>query len=282
MRDVRIEQFKETWSGRMGETFSLPSPNQLLMDRVKPHLPASIGETERLLAVFDVIKEDIIPYMRVGIRSRHAWSGHYLTATETDNPRCRGAFYAASSPTEKAYAVQVIEDRRELEVRHDLRLLGRTPASGCVVLVSPPEVRGIVGWVGDNGDNTNLYGPILRVLHPHVLARSIFVLGDSFNLMAEQYDRQLPVFDQALMDVSRAGVYTASMGLGPLPARLSVNEEVDYIEAMVLGGVVERDVERTIRLDDPKVVPPAQQRFFHDGSPICYGTYRVLRRLGLL
>ena len=180
--------------------------------------------------LIDLIENELVPYLTIAIR------------TQTLNPK--GNFFPAASgkassfgktsdPEEMGYANQVVKQRRAMEKRRGLVRGKCRPVSAFLCLHGlPGRGDGLVSWLADGMDDTAMYGDTITLLKPEVLARSILLAGDSFNL--DTGDR----YTRATLTPARAALLLAvSAADQQSPIVPGVNHHIEYLEALIIGGL---------------------------------------------
>ena len=190
-----------------------------------PELRA-LGDNE----LIDLIENDLVPYLTVAIR------------TQAPNPK--GNFYPAatgrassfgktSDPEELHYADEVVRQRRAMEKRRGLVQGTTRPVSAFLCLHGlPGRGDGLVSWLADGMDDTQVYGDTITLLKPDVLARSVLLAGDSFNLDTGD------CYARAVLTPARAALLLAvSAADQQSPVIPGMSHDVEYLEALIVGGL---------------------------------------------
>ena len=180
--------------------------------------------------LIDLIETDLVPYLTVAIR------------TQAPNPK--GNFYPAatgrassfgktSDPDEMHHADEVVRQRRAMEKRRGLVQGTTRPVSAFVCLHGlSGRGDGLVSWLADGMDDTQVYGKTITLLKPDVLARCILLAGDSLNLDT------LGIFTQATLTPARAALLLAvSAEDQQSPVIQGMSHYVMYLEALIVGGL---------------------------------------------
>lgn len=201
-----------------------------------------------------VIENDLLPFLRVAVRTHRPPSGPYVPA---EGGEC-SSHGLNSHPGEENYAEIVARDRRRFERDHNLVVGGHRPASGLVVLYSPPGIRGALGWLNGGMDDSQVYGDTLTVLGPEIIERSVLLAGDSYNLDV------MGVYLGSVLTPARAAVLLAVCGSG-MTGVSELPGEVEYLEALITGGL-NFDEENTLTVKEFEQ-PRCVNDFFHKITP---------------
>ena len=180
--------------------------------------------------LIDLIENELVPYLTVAIR------------TQALNPKGRffpaatgkaSSFGKVSDPEEMGYADQVVRERRALEKRRGL-VQGRCRPVSAFLCLHGLRGRGdgLVSWLADGSDDTAMYGSTITLLKPEVLARSILLAGDSFNLDTGD------CYTRAALTPARAALLLAvSAADQQSPVIPGMSHDVEYLEALIIGGL---------------------------------------------
>lgn len=213
----------------------------------------------------NVIENDLLPFLRVAVRTHRPPSGPYVPAEGGD---C-SSHGLNSHSDEMGYAEIVAQDRHRFERDQNLVVDGHRPVSGMAVLYSPPSIRGALGWLNGGMDDSLVYGDTLTILGPEVIGRSVLLAGDSYNLDV------MDLYSSSVLTPARAAVMLAVCGSGMMSGTPEPYSEVEYLEALITGGL-NFDTENTLtvkQFEQPRCV----NDLFHKITPGvgCYFSRRL-------